>query len=215
MSEQVYLDGMDSERRDLALSQWFTPPKLAERIVQFAAMEGLWRSKLFTRSLRVLEPSCGHGALIKPLCDVSADIDLVGVDIDPRNVAVCESRDWGLHSQRFICANFLTHDFKGERFDVVLMNCPFEDGQTEAHILRALEWSDVVIAHCPLTTLAGVDRGGNLWGKHELRRMAVCSSRPKYGEKGGQTDMVTFGIEKGSGSRNRDAVHDVRVEFWT
>lgn len=201
MSEQV-LPGVTGTQNK-ALSAWFTPTETARRIVRFACIPN---------GARVLEPSCGRGALIAPMAAESVGCHVVGIDIDRANVEYCASRDWGLASQEFLCGNFLRAEPHPGEFNVVCMNPPFESGQTEAHILRALEWSLRVVCHCPLTTLAGKVRGKRLWANVELTRLAICSTRPKYSERAGMTDMCAIEVVKRSGVSDRRV--ETMVEWW-
>ncbi len=94
----------------------------------------------------------------------------------------------------------------------------FEGGQTEQHVMHALKLATRVVCHCPLTTLAGQDRGDRLWSKVHLHRLAICSTRPRYGsinpgdEKwGGKTDMCTIDVTMLDAREKRDATD---VEWW-
>jgi SAM-dependent methyltransferase len=141
----------------------------------------------------ILEPSCGRGALIdEALIFAPNAAKFVGVDIDAENIAFCRERydhQVSLHQ-----GDFLECVFARDDFDVALMNPPFESGQTERHILHALKWAHRVVCHCPLTTLAGQERREGLWKLVDLRTLAICSTRPKYGEKAGMTDMCTIDV---------------------
>lgn len=199
-----YLPGLEAERRDLSLSQYFTPPRTAARIAEFALRRMASAPPVWP--LRVLEPSCGKGALIHALLDIAPGMTIVGVDIDKRNVDATSRPDL-----RIVCADFLeTYDWKG--FDLVVTNPPFEDGAAEAHILHALKFAPSVVAHVPLTTLASRERHEGMWSKCRLDRLAICSTRPKYGAEGGKTDMCT--IEVSAYEHDPKAPELVHVEFW-
>jgi len=182
MTAQIALPGVTGLQK-VELSQWFTPRETARRIVKFACVP---------RGSSVLEPSCGRGALLEWIAG-DPSLRLLGIDLDPENIAYCDERDWSVGSQGFINADFLAIDPRDE-FDLAILNPPFEDGQAEAHIMQALKWATRVVCHCPLTTLASVERREGLWEKVDLTRLAICSSRPKYGAKGGATDMMTVEV---------------------
>lgn len=197
-----FLPGLENEERNVEFSQWYTPPRTAARIAEFAMRHRMKTS----RPLRVLEPSCGRGALIHALLDIDPEIDIVAVDIDKRNVDATSRPDL-----RIVCADFLEmYDWMG--FDLVVTNPPFEDGAAEAHVLHALRFAPSVVAHVPLTTLEGKERHAGLWSKCRLDRLAICSTRPKYGDRGGATAMCTIEVSPFEHDPGRPEL--VQVEFW-
>jgi predicted RNA methylase len=208
----AFLPGFEHEERRRDLSQFFTPTELAQRIAAFALEP--YRSVLTkgTRELHVLEPSCGHGALVKAVEFYAAHhVHLTGVDIDPRNIEVCKSRDWGLGSWAFICADFMRVTLR-ERYDLSVQNTPFEDNQAATHIMHALKFARRVVAHVPLTTLAGQERREMLWDKVNLHRLATCSKRWSYGhDGGGATDMMTVDVTLREQGAPRVATE---MEWW-
>lgn len=207
-----YLPGMENERRNLELSQWHTPPETAARIAEFA----LRNAGLKRDGLRVLEPSCGHGAIVKALITRTRwKVSVIGVDIDPRCVAHCEQA-FDAYRHAFMAANFLELEPRalGPEFDLCVANPPFEDGQAEEHILHALKFAPRVVFHVPLKTLEGQDRKVELWGRVDLKEMAVCSARPKYSAEGGKTAMMTVKIERAHAQRGRPRPRNVRIEWW-
>jgi len=181
---QLSIEGVPVQKREL--SQWFTPPQLAERIVEWALQPF---GELWQRSAEVLEPSAGRGALVKPL--VARGIDVTAIDIDPENVRALQAL-----ACKPLCANFLEVDIDGsEPYDLVITNPPFEDGQAEQHIMHALKhFAPRVVAHVPLTTLEGQERRRTLWQHVQLNRLAVCASRAKYGADSGATAMCTIDV---------------------
>lgn len=208
MTEQ--LPGMENERRKPELSQWFTPPELAAQIVEWALQPGALPAP---NVLRALEPSCGHGALIQAL--EARGCDVFGFDIDPANVTHCNKKYRGA----FVVADFLSRfPVQGisKEYDLVVMNPPFEKGAAEAHILHALNFAPRVVAHVPLTTLEGRKRREGLWSEAYLKRLAICSSRPKYGATGGATAMCTIDVVRRPEGKptGRVAVSGAEIEWW-
>jgi len=198
------LPGMESERRKPELSQWFTPPELAARIVE-------WALERFPveDTLRVLEPSAGHGSLTRPLA--AAGHRVHAVEIDPKNCEVLKTRSGAVE---LYCGDFLTLTSLLP-YDLAVMNPPFENGAAEAHVLHALKFAPRVVAHVPLTTLEGRKRREGLWSEAYLKRLAICSSRPKYGEKAGATAMCTIDVvRRPEPTRGRVAASGVSVEWW-
>lgn len=211
MSDQLPLvEG--TQRRDL--SAWFTPAPLAQRIAE-------WSLAPLQVYQTVLEPSAGIGALALAIRAASRRVAIdspMCVDIDPENCVRLRA-----HGFTTLCADFLELQPEGfgdpdvcelPRFDLAVMNPPFEGGQTERHIMHALKFADRVVCHCPLTTLEGKARRENLWSKVQLHRLAICSSRPKYGAGSGATAMCTIDVTLCRHPNMPDWAHDVKVEFW-
>jgi methylase of polypeptide subunit release factors len=196
---------MESERRKPELSQWFTPPDLALRIVEWA-LEIDSDSVYVASTYRVLEPSAGRGALAIPLRERVRNV--VCVDLDPQNCEWLRRNHFDVYEEDFL----ELEPHPGYAFELVVMNPPFEGGQTERHIMHALKFAPRVVCHCPLTTLAGQARGENLWSKVHLHRLGICSSRPSYGGKGGMTDMCTVDVTLRTSST--PVTLETEVSWW-
>lgn len=199
------LPGMEGEQRSAALSQWYTPPELAVRIVEWALAvypSPMWASA----NIQALEPSAGRGALAIPL---RQRVRTVGcIELDKDNATYLASLGFGvLHTDFLKFGPYST----GPRYDIAVMNPPFEGGQTERHVLHALGFARRVVCHCPLTTLSGQARYTSLWERVNLHRLAICSTRPKYGEGGGKTDMCTIDVTLKDGEPYIDGTD---VEWW-
>jgi len=187
----------DLERR-VKLSQWFTDAQTAEQIALFARLQGV---------KSILEPSCGDGALLNAIlqhCD--ADCRVEGIEIDELLATQTASRFEG--RVKVYSEDFLALQPPKQRFELAVMNPPFEHGKTELHILQALEWAERVVCHGPLGTLEGVDRLEELWGSASLTRLAVCSRRRRYSgtNLNGKRPTCTMEIIPGAGLSI--------VEFW-
>lgn len=198
---------------DFSKSQWYTPPELAQRIVRWAFTPFGDCNDVLPK-LRALEPSAGRGALASVLRQYVRSVTCV--EIDPVNVEYLAGQGFSVYEK-----NFLEFDGDDLCFNLGVMNPPFEDGQAEQHVLHAIELADRVVAHVPLTTLAGKERRAGLWSKAYLKRLAIHSSRPKYsGSKtGGQTDMCTIDVvrryEHHDSVRTHVAASGVDVEWWS
>lgn len=109
-----------------ALNQFFTPPDLALRVVQSA----LTMQKLDVwRSVRVLEPSAGAGALADAAAAAGGRVDCIEVD----GALVETLRAKGYPTKHM---NFL-HVTPEPVYDAVVMNPPFTVGQDIKHIRHA------------------------------------------------------------------------------
>lgn len=192
---------------DFSKSQWYTPPELARRIARWAVESHP------DMELCVLEPSAGRGALAIQLWELDEVQELKCIDIDPENARVLQ-----LLGFQVTCADFRAWEAPG-KYDLAVMNPPFEDGAAEEHVLHALKSCARVVAHVPLTTLAGKERREGLWSTAYLKRIAIHSSRPKYsGSKtGGQTDMCTIDVVRrpeGKVAMDGVAACGVEIEWW-
>jgi len=192
---------------DFSKSQWYTPPELAERIAEWALKPFGWEVGRDPEDLCVLEPSAGRGALAIPLRERVRLVQCC--DIDMQNML-------HLVNEGFVakCANFL--EVEPRPFDLVVMNPPFEDGAAEAHIAHALTFAPRVVAHVPLTTLAGKDRREGLWSSAYLKRLVIHSGRPRYSGslKGGMTDMCTIDVVRRSERVDCVRASGVEVAWW-
>jgi len=129
------------------LFQFFeTPPDLCKRMVRIADIE---------KNGRVLEPSAGSGNILRAL---STDIDKVAIELNPAMLPKLACAGSGLQVHE---GNFLSFDApQFEKFDAVIMNPPFSNGQDIAHIQHALTF---------------LKPGGRL--------VAICANGPRQAEK--------------------------------
>lgn len=111
-----------------------TPTKIAQQMAEWAVRSGD----------RVLEPSAGHGRIVKAAFAAgAATVDCY--EIDPKrveeltklrgNTPICE---WG----HINCADFLTvtPPHESQLFDAIVMNPPFMRGAAALHILHAMRF---------------------------------------------------------------------------
>lgn len=177
---------------DAAKSQWWSPLDLATRIATWAGIGP---------GTRVLEPSAGLGALAHAARNLGGKVFCV--ELDPALVEHLRADDFEVLCSDFLLANL------GE-YDVALMNPPFEDGQTEQHILHALQFAPRVVCIAQLGVLAGVERKAQLWDRHSLASMVVLSRRPKF-SGASSTAMRDFGVFEICRGRQAMSTH---VEWW-
>lgn len=205
MSNQIEL--IEGTNRDLTKSQWFTPPALAERVVQWA---GVCRSGNFDEPYRVLEPSAGNGAIVRPLVAAGADVSAVEMDaryqLELSTLLPNKPRSW------------LIWDFLGcttgglGKFDLCVMNPPYENGLDAAFILHALKFAPRVVGIFRSAILHGVARKQELWSKVRPTRIAYCSDRPF---KGAESDYVVLElVERILPLGPGDRVVSGSVEWW-
>jgi predicted RNA methylase len=181
-----------------SLSQWDTPDELADKIA--------WLS-LINPDMRVLEPSAGLGSLA---CAIRRQgvANVHCVELDPER-----AENLRLLGFDVTCADFLT--LKPEdigKFDRIVMNSPFEDGQDSEHLAHAMKFSGFVVAHVPVRILCGKRNHERLWSRFTLDRVAFNISRPMYAgsESTGRSDMCTVRMFN-HGTSN---FAEVSVEWW-
>jgi len=189
----MMLPGFEHEERKPELSQWYTEPLLAERI---------WALAKAGPCSSVLEPSAGDGALLKAVLRSPGDCRRIqAVEIDHDRIAALtdvKARADGIGIQTTVaCANWLTMLDSGERFDVAIMNSPFEDGQTEQHIAHTLNRARRVVAVAQTSLLHGVERGETFWPRVHVLTIAFLKRRPSFGigksgSKTGERDFAVF-----------------------
>jgi len=99
---------------------WYTPSLLVDLVVD-QLVDGLPSE---TRAVRVLDPACGDGrfltAIASRLRGLGIESELIGCDIDAQ--AIEQSRSLGI---RTIHGDALAHDWRAERFDLVVGNPPY------------------------------------------------------------------------------------------
>ena len=202
------LPDVRADERDTSASQWFTPPKLARRVASWACTNWLGDVDENVSTWTVLEPSAGDGALLRALEAYIPRHNMWAIDIDPRNVQALLGQSYQAE-----CVDFLELEPAGH-LDLMVMNPPYEKGQAEQHIVHALRFAPRVIAIVPLTTLEGSSRLETLWSRVNLERLAICSTRPKFGTRAGQTAIAVVDITRGKRSGNPHASACVSVEWW-
>lgn len=124
------------------LAYFPTPAVIAEHMVELASNYG------YGPTLRVLEPRAGGGSLVAAALAAWPVEHVTALELDPLNVAMLRAREWpasdvqhvlGAPKIELIEADFLAFDFGRDRFDVVLMNPPFNGDEWIEHVKRA--WS--------------------------------------------------------------------------
>jgi hypothetical protein len=190
-------------RKAKKLSQYYTQRVEALRIAAFAL-------KCVPDARTVLEPSAGKGALVATLLELCHELQITCVDIDVGNATHLLTH----YPNVLVCRGDFLQFGTSQLFDVAVMNPPFENGSVAAHVGHALKVARNVICHCPLTTLAGQERREKLWSACELRNLAVCSTRPKYLDDGGKTDMCTIHVTPTEQLRDPSIWLPISVEMW-
>lgn len=216
----TYLPEMEPEERDLQRSQWFTDPDLARSV-------WAWANR-YDEPESVLEPAAGHGALIKPIYELPIQCrHVTAIDIDPSCIEVLD-RVAGRARQRLgtwdvVRADFLAHPAEwtavAHAYDLALLNPPYEDGQAERFILRALEVAHRVVGIFKASIQHGHKRYKMLWSNAVVTRQVVLARRPSFGigksgSEGGKTDFVVLEIVAAPMQGGSGFERMVRTETW-
>jgi len=211
------------------LSQWYTPPKLAQRVVDWACSNRFfWQGP----PQLVVEPAAGTGALVKPLLDRGAAV--VAYDIDPENVAIL--RELAPEPQLYAhCADFLSdrpsHIPPETRYsrqpmcgwveprthaDLVVMNPPFENNQDCKFVMEAFEVAPLVVAILRGVIEHGSARWRIMWRWVDVTSKVNLCERPKFGgEHQPKQDFVVMALKKREVPRKRgEAVSAGLIEWW-
>ena len=118
-----------------------TPAKLADSIIAHRFGTDHLKGK------RILEPSCGEGAVMEALRRAGAN-DIFGVEVDAGRAAIARAKRFPV-----VLSNFLETTFT-KAFDLVVMNPPFYGKHYAKHVLHA--WSllapgGTLVAILPIT----------------------------------------------------------------
>lgn len=157
------------------LSQWNTPGWVAE---------AMWQRARLRSPTSLLEPAAGTGQLILPVDD---NVAVTACEIDPELAATYLAQfDPPLHALRvgdFLAQSFDPPPAGSWRFDVALLNPPFENNQDVAFVTRALEWSAVVVALVRVQFLHRQYTQKHLWSRPDvcLSYRGDCVPRPRFG----------------------------------
>ena len=156
--------------RQAPLSQWFTPPDLAARFVAWCEVMPEWT---------VLEPSAGDGALVRPLRKSCRHVE--AVEVDP---AFSERHGWET-------GDYLTRPAPATRYDMVVMNPPYEDGVDGRFLAKAMDEATRVVALVRLNVLVGQERYARAWSRvgaeWSLAGVAFLVGRPSFSAAGQAT----------------------------
>lgn len=207
----LVLPGVDAPPRDHDLSQWFTPPELAQRVVAWAGVDRVENEY----APRVLEPSAGNGALVRPLVDAGAWV--TAVELDPRYVGVLAKLLNKCEEHAVLCPkNFL--EFEPLPYDLCVMNCPYEDGLDVAFIRHALAFAPRVVGIFRSAIVHGEERYDTLWRRVDIVRGKWLRWRPQFGKgeksDGARSDFCVLELRERERSRELDEDMNLRFGWW-
>ncbi len=201
------------------LDQYFTPPKLAKRIVEWS-----WPDGAPPRASHILEPSAGAGAFVR---HIPKNVKLTAIDLDPLMVRHLKAinRPSGYN---VIQGDFSRMRLKPGVFDLAIMNSPYGDGRDCIHVAKAARLCPRVVALVRANFVLGVDRFHDLYRWCRLTRIAVLVRRPNYVDvhgvpigDGPRHDFVVIEVCRRPGDRwNRTGDFEVftdepEIDWWT
>lgn len=191
---------MTPQPYNLSLSQWFTPPDLAKRIVEWAGVKP---------GMRVLEPSAGNGSFVRELLGIK-DVLVDAVEIDTR----WRTRNHAPAGLIWFTADFfewVETGYVDDPYDLAILNPPYENGQDLKFIQACAEISETTIALTKTSFFHGVERGGKFWKHWRPTRLVFLSSRPKFSSSKGspKTDFCVFEIK-----RSDPKPESTKIEWW-
>lgn len=191
-----------------ALSQFFTPPWLAKKMVELAGLR-------FEES--VLEPSGGRGALVRAILDAFPAADVVVHEIDPRMVAELRTIEGDV---QVIEGSYLEVDEGFAAYPVALANPPYENGLDGKFLAKACAEACCVVALVRANIFYGSTRFASVWsqyGKH-LTAVRHIVARPDFtegtpGVHGAMSDFVVIRLD----DLDEDAPEELArptVDWW-
>lgn len=208
------LPGMAHEARDAAKSQWFTSPELAARLWRW----GHWGRSHSVAPIALLEPAAGLGALIWPaVTDPTAKIESVvayELDREMRQRLLWDNR-WPAELPYAVRPeDFLADRDGGERFDVAVLNPPFEDNQDVAFAEKCCGCSTYVFGIFASRIVHSKGREA-FWRWHDPIRVAWMAGRPSFGgDFTPKTDFIALELKRRRQARKQGEPTTSCVEWW-
>lgn len=121
-------DQADEDVRRLPIPGYFpTPPDIARKVVEIAQVGA---------DSVVLDPSAGHGALIRAVREAAPDAEVDAVEINGQLRGLLAKQGIPVVSEDIFDPEFQP----GTMYDKIVMNPPYEEGATIAHVQRAYEF---------------------------------------------------------------------------
>ena len=114
------------------LQFYWTPKPVVAELLSSVGIYKSRHSDLPSKSLRVLEPSCGDGRILDALRECECNV--LGIEVHAGRAAEARSKGYSV-----ITGNFLEQPPTGD-FDVVVMNPPFYGRHYVKHVRHALKF---------------------------------------------------------------------------
>lgn len=213
-----------AHQRGQRLDQYFTRPALAKAVVEWAELKP---------GMKVLEPSCGAGNLVRWMPD---GVEVTAMDID-QQVLNAWPEEMLRPNVDQVGGDFLDTKLPSDAFDMVIMNPPYgfigsgagRKAADRVHVQHALRMAPHVIVLARANFLWGQERYQHIFRFNQLTRMAVLTHRPSYwgpallpGQDAARHDFGVFHFQRAS---DRDSTVNLQfgavtidcaqVQFWT
>jgi predicted RNA methylase len=173
-----------------ALSQFFTPPWLAAKMVELADLRA---------GDTVLEPSGGRGALVRAILDAFPGADVVVHELDPRMAAELRTIEGDVE---VIEGSYLDVNEGSAAYPAAVMNPPYENGLDGLFLAKACAEACTVVALVRANIFYGSTRFRSVWAKYGKHLTAVrhVVARPDFtegtpGVHGAMSDFVVIRLD--------------------
>lgn len=204
------LDLIDVPKYDPEKPQWFTPPELARDLARWAL--AVPYSMLVET---VLEPAAGSGALVDAWLEQADDFtgQVDTCEIDPRWAAHLSSRYEDDDRVSVWRGDFLSIPPVSFRYNLALMNPPYEDGAACDFLRRSMDLSSIVVGIFQTSTLQGVRNVETIWSDQLWSwKIRLYKRRPRFsGTK--STAERDFCAVKGWRCHDGEA-RTLELEWW-
>ncbi len=193
------------------LSQWWTPVSIAERMVA-------WCGSIMPRT--ILEPSAGCGRLVDACNARWSGARVTAHELHGPTAETLAARYRGDLRTTVLRGDYLEAPAPRERFDLCVMNPPYEHGFDGRFLAKAMDESVRVVALVRLVALAGQARHREVWsridaGEWHIAGLAVFAARPEFdpgvavGEREVTSAQADFCVVKLTREPTRTS-----VEWW-
>ncbi len=199
MTTQLQMESI-APSYDLSLSQWFTPPELAKKIVDWAGVRS---------GDTVLEPSAGAGSFVLTALKIGARVTAFEIDARFFPGHISGDLKWNV-LDFFSVASPDTQGIWGT-FDFAITNPPYENGQDLKFIEACTRIAETTIALTKTSFFHGVERGEKFWKHWRPTRLVFLSSRPRFSgsEGSAKTDFCIFELK-----RSNPKPASTKIEWW-
>lgn len=165
-----------------SLSQWYTPPSVAEQIADWVTP---WKPR------RILDPAAGTGNLLRPF--KAPGVSLYAAEVDPMHREPLEALGAVVTIANFLRQVGVVPLGSTTRFDMVVMNPPYENDADIAFLHHAMKVTNHVVAVLRSAFRHGDGRYREVWRRYTCLRIAELIDRPKFGEgPGARSDFAVF-----------------------
>ena len=162
--------------------------------------------------MRVLEPSAGSGAFVTPLLKHQG-VSVEALEMDPEWAVGLERQHAGNPNLMVHNADFLSwKPTRMTKFDLAVMNPPYENDQDTDHLVHALGMSDRVVALTRTNIVHSVGRYERIWRHVVLTRKINFIDRPKF--SGAGSPRHDFCVVEMHMPVARPALISVQTEWW-